>query len=147
MFPPAHRQQVPPLHRGAPASSQFADRMLPDAERRHPGCRAWRVSSDPLCCSRTRPGSVCHRGGTQDAALTEGASRKIDKPDWVRASCGDFQNKIPASQNRSDICFVDVVAHLWGSPQQWLGKVFKAFPLQTRTCLYKAQGNIYKLCL
>lgn len=35
-IPPAHREQVPPLHRGAPACSPLADEMQPHAERRHP---------------------------------------------------------------------------------------------------------------
>lgn len=35
-FPPADREQVPALHRGAPACDALADEMLPDAERRHP---------------------------------------------------------------------------------------------------------------
>lgn len=72
MFPPAHCEQVPSLHRGASARSPLSDKMQSHAERRHPRLVSVAAPSAP---AQDQP--LRHPGGAHAARLQEGLNRSL----------------------------------------------------------------------
>ena len=106
--PPAHREQIPPLHGGAPAGCPPPDQVHPHAERRHPRPESEAAAGGGACAPLPPPQGPGSRPRFTPVLSCGGVQRK------PASSCGcdvetstetlppvDFKIKAPREDKRS----------------------------------------------